>query len=403
MKMVKWLAIVAVVLLGAWLFVGCGSDTTTTTQPSSGTTSMGSESSTTTAPMAGESMVVGSNMFGTGAYPFDMYQFWLTTAIEKSGDTYKFLDDSYSTDNSLDNIKSLVAGGADGIIGFLFSDGLFESASEFLGGEGIPFATTEEPSTQPLRDEVQSYDNWLGSVVIDHVAAGEAMAEIALANGGTTAMLISQPVGNIAGATRGEAFTKVFEAGGGTVVGKVNANDAADAVTKAENLLLANPDVDTILGTGSDFAVAGVSVLQNHPDVQAKIYSIEVDQNVMDALKNGSIAAADGDNFLYAFHAPILLEHYLKTQEKVVDSDGKAIFFHFDPGVLSPEMVDLFERFFMNGNVPYTDEEIHWMVYEASPDELKAFIEGFSIAGRLQAQYDAGNITDEEMQAAGLM
>lgn len=392
MKMKKVIALLLSVVLVFGAMAGCSSSE----NASSGSTVSAATSSDASA------QTIGSNMFGTGAYPFDMYEHWIRESVESCGDTYTFLDDSYNPDNTLDNIKSLVTSGVDGVVGFLFTDAAFVSCAEFLGDNNIPFASTEEPSTQEISDQIKSYNTFLGSMVIDHVSAGTELAERALAEGGTTAMIISQGVGNIAGATRGAAFAETFEAGGGKVVGTVNASDASDAVTKAENMLLANSDVNVIIGTGCDFAGAGVTVLQNHPECNAKVYSIEIDENIISCLRDGTISAASGDSFMYAYFSGILLQHYLKTGEKVIDSNGKCIFFRINPGVLKPEMLDLYTQVFLSDTCPYTDKEVHWMVYEASPDELKEAIQTFSIEERIQAQYEAGNITDDQMSAAGL-
>lgn len=393
MKKKTWIALALICALLLGMFTGCSSSgdggQQNTDQPSNAQND--------------SRLLIGSNMFGTGAYAFDMYEHWIRTAVEGCGDEYTFLDDSYNADYTLDNIKSLVSSGVDGVVGFLFSDAAFASCAEFLNESKVPFAATEEPSTEELRSQVRDYEYFLGSNVIDHVGAGEEMAEIALAEGGTTAMIISQYVGNVAGETRAAAFTQAFEAGGGTVVGIVNATDASDAVSKAENMLLANPNVDVILGTGCDFAGAGVTILQNHPEVSARVYSIEIDENIIDCLRNETISAASGESFVYSYFSGILLQHYLKTGEKVTDEDGKCIFFRINPGVLKPEMLDIYSKVFLSGGCPYTEEEVQWMVYEATPDELKAAIEGFSIEERIQAQYEAGAITQAEMEAAGLL
>ena len=392
MKRKAWIALALVCAFSLGLLAGCSSTGDKEQQ--------GSDAPSTP---QGNKQLIGSNMFGTGAYAFDMYEHWIRTAVEGCGDEYTFLDDSYNADNTLDNIKSLVSGGVDGIVGFLFSDAAFSSCAEFLEKNKVPFASTEEPSTEELRSEIRDYEYFLGSNVIDHVSAGEEMAAIALAEGGTTAMIISQYIGNIAGETRAAAFTQAFEEGGGTVVGIVNATDASDAVSKAENMLLANSDVDVILGTGCDFAGAGVTILQNHPEVSARVYSIEIDENIINCLREETISAASGDSFMYSYFSGLLLQHYLKTGEKVTDEDGKCIFFKINPGVLKPEMLDIYSKIFLSGNCPYTDEEVHWMVYEATSDELKAAIEGFGIEERIQAQYEAGNLTEAEMKAVGLL
>lgn len=402
MKKRTWIALALACTLMLGLLSGCASN-----DSGNGSDGKGQQSSDPVNSSQGsdqtESQLIGSNMFGTGAYAFDMYEHWIRTAVEGCGDTYTFLDDSYNPDNTLDNIKSLVASEVDGVVGFLFTDAAFASCAEFLEENKVPFSSTEEPSVEDLREEIRNYEYFLGSNVIDHVSAGTEMAEIALANGGKTAMIISQYVGNVAGETRAAAFTEVFEAGGGTVVGIVNASDASDAVPKAENMLLANPGVDVILGTGCDFAGAGVTVLQNHPEVSAKVYAIEIDENIINCLRDETIAAASGDSFMYSYFSAILLQHYLKTGEKVTDTDGKCIFFHINPGILKPEMLDIYTKVFLSGTCPYTDEEVNWMVNDAAPDELKAAIEDFGIEARIRAQYEAGNITEAEMKAAGLM
>lgn len=393
--MKKYLSLFLACLLLLCALTGCGQNGADPKKENPGTE----------APTGGETQkqLIGSNMFGTGAYAFDMYEYWIRSAVEGCGDTYTFLDDSYNADNTLDNIKSLVASRVDGVVGFLFSDGAFASCAEYLNKNKVPFASTEEPSTEELTNELRSYEYFLGSNVIDHASAGREMAELALANGGTTAMIISQYVGNIAGEVRAASFTEAFTAGGGTVVGIVNATDASDAVSKAENLLLANSNVDVVLGTGCDFDGAGVTILQNHPEVDAKVYSIEIDENIISCLKDGTIAGASGDSFMYSYFSGILLQHYLKTGEKVTDSDGKCLIFHINPGILKPEMLDIYNKIFLSGVCPYTEEEVHWLVYEASAEELRSAIENFGIEERIQAQYKAGNLSESEMKAAGLL
>lgn len=347
-----------------------------------------------------ESYVIGANIFGTGAYPFDKLSSWYQKICDVIGDEYMYIDDQYTSDRIYEDVQSLIAAEVDGVIaGFQF-DQAYESLVPLLDDAGVYFSGTEEPSTDEIMQICYDSEYFLGVTSMDNRAAGREIAELAVADGMETCIIISQPAGSVNGALRIEGFREVFEEAGGVIYDVAYCIDSADAVTKGEDLFLTYSDVDMILATGSEFAMGAISVLERYPDAATQVYGVEIDSTVVEALNNGSMRAACGDDWMYCFFSCILLEHYLHTGEKVVDENGNAYFFRVPSSVLTPEQTALWDEFYTNG-CPYTDEEIRYLVFEATADEIYDTIMNYSFEERMVAKYEEGSITLDELTAAG--
>lgn len=84
------------------------------------------------------------------------------------------------------------------------------------------------------------------------------------------------------------------------------------------------------------------------------------------------------------------------------DADGNVIYVEdIQPFEVNADTYPLFEKYFMNESA-YSEDEIKSMI-GISYDEMMSIINDYSLENRLNAKYEAGEVSEEEMKAAGLL
>lgn len=353
-------------------------------------------------PAAAKQFRIGAHTFGSGVYAFDKYKIWQTSVTEALGDDYLFISDEFTADKMPTDVQSLIASDVDGIITQNIFDNTTLAIMNMLQEAEMPFVALEFPADQAIIDTILANPYCCGLTGLYNQEAGKALAERALADGVTSAIIITEPAGSVNGGERADAFKAAFEAGGGTILGHANCSDYTEALAKGEDLYIANQEVDAIFGASSHCMVGAVSILEKYPDAGLKIYGIGLDEDTLNYVRDNSIVAAYCDQWVYVYFATIILEHALHTGEKFVDADGSVPALRTYGVLVTPERADLFEKFFIGNGSPYTTEETLWMVNEATSEEFLAVIQNFSFEERMASLYEKGLITDEEMKAAGL-
>ena len=94
------------------------------------------------------------------------------------------------------------------------------------------------------------------------------------------------------------------------------------ALTRANDLLTAHPDVDCVYGTNGDVASATIQALEKHPEVSAKMFATDLDPAVLEGLESGVVSAANGAHWVGGDFAAELLINY--SGNPIKDPEGKA-------------------------------------------------------------------------------
>ena len=86
----------------------------------------------------------------------------------------------------------------------------------------------------------------------------------------------------------------------------------------------------------------------------------------------------------------------------MTNEDGTAAYIDTVPAFSIPvEQQDLFNEYIAGDNI-YSDEEIASWLGMSKDDFEKNVVSTYSLEERLNAKHDAGQISDDEMKAAGL-
>lgn len=264
------------------------------------------------------------------------------------------------------------------------------------------------PSDDGVKEQIRNMEYFAGGTKGDDRMAGVQMAELALEDGCKTALIAGAEVGDPSTDARVEGFTETFEAGGGKVlnVARVSSAEANGAQTACDNMLSGNPEADCFYCTGQDFVLGAIStVSKGLSDHEVKIYGCDLNPDLLEYLKSGELAGCSGAHWVCGMFSAILLENALDGNTMLAE-DGLPILSE-DVKFISvkPEWADLYEKFFCDEQ-PYEDEEIQELLYRYNPDvtgeDILEAIENYSFEERMQAKYEAGKVTAEELAEVGI-
>ena len=350
---------------------------------------------------------IGLNNLFKGGYPLDIIEASAKDAVTVAGSEFFSVNDEGKVDKVPQDIQSLIASGSDGVMIFCVIENLFPVVAQNCVDGKTPFVFYDKiPAEAATRTALMDNEYFVGGVGSQNYQAGEAIGKKAIADGCKTAIIIAAQQGDPTHEPRIKGFTDVFEASGGKVVGvSKGGTGIADYATKTDDLLTANPDVDCIYGSGGDFAQGGILGLQNHSEIDAKVYATDLDPTLMEKLKSGDLAAANGGHFVNGMFTACLMINYLDGHP-ILDADGNAPIFENLPLVVLPaEWADLYERFWMKQQ-PYSAEEIKKLLWrfnkDVDYDYFNEMIGKYSIEERLNAKLAEGAVTEAELKAAGV-
>ena len=352
---------------------------------------------------------IGINNWFEGAYALDILCNNAKVVVENNGDSLQIFNDEGNAEKIITDVENMISSGVDGILWM----GMFEN--NFVVGPQIPndagkyFAFYDKiPSNEDLKQQIIGMEYFAGGVSNDNYAAGKTMAESALEDGCTKALIASAEIGDPNSDARVNGFTETFTAGGGKVLStsRVATSEANGPQQACDNMLAAFPEADCFYTTGEDFTLAALSVVaKTSSDHEISIYGTDLNPTLLEYLKDGTLRACCGANWTSALYTAIMLENALDGC-KMVDENGSAVIIEDAKMISVPsEYADMYQRFFIDEN-PYEEEEISNMLYVNNPDvtldDLKAMISSYSLDERLIAKYNAGKITKEELEALGI-
>lgn len=361
-----------------------------------------SETSAAADSSTGGKHKVGYNYLGAGAYSLATLANNEKKVSDIAGQDSIGVDDQFSVEQIVSDIENMINSGCDGVDAWLVSDALCQQVSTLCGDNKVYFALSDKvASDENVIKTLKANKYFAGACGPANDVYGSQLAQYALDQGWKTCIITSSSAGDATDTPRLEAFKKTFEAGGGTIVDELHADQQQDALPQLQDSLTANGEVDVIYGTGSDYGVYACTALEDHPDWKTKVITSGLDEAALKLLndKSSAMAMVTGDYWISGFFSAIFLQNALEGNV-LRDSDGSAIWIDdLQPFEVTSEKYELYKKYFLD-EFPYTDEEIKAMI-GISYDDMVKIVKDYSLDNRLMAKYKAGIISKDEMTAAG--
>lgn len=349
--------------------------------------------------------VIGYNYFAAGDYALDTLANNTKRVIEACGYEAMGVCDNASLDQLVTDVENMISAGVDGLVLWMPNDSLYLKVAQICEDAGVPFCLSDKvPTDKAITEQLESFKTYVGGVTPDNHSYGVQMGEFALSQGYKSCFILASGVGDASGTPRIEGFTETFEAGGGQILGTQHTDDSNQAVTQAEDMYLAHTDADFIMATGaSTFGTAGLETLKKYNDTRMKIVTADFDESILASMKESdTVSFLIGDFLVCGSYASVLMCNYLNGTP-ITDPDGSAPYIDVVPAFSIPVAEqDLFAKY-VAGDCIYSDEECQSMMGLTLDQFVNDVILKFdSLESRLQAKYEQGIISADEMQAAGL-
>ncbi len=346
---------------------------------------------------------IGVNCFGSSSYALLTLANNSKNVWEAYGDDVTVSDDNFQVDKIVQDVENMISSGVQGLGIWLPADNLYEQVAELCEENKVPFVLVDKiPTDEAIAETIKANPYFAGAVSPANAVYGEQIAKFAEDQGWESCIISSSSIGDPSDTPRLDAFKETFT---GDIAAELHA-DAADAAQgQIEDALVANPDVDFIYGTGSDFGVAGVNVLDNQGNTDIAVVTSGLDSSAVTALSNGQLALLSGDNWISGTLAAVLLQNWVDGNP-IKDADGNVPYItDIQPFTLTPEQCDLFTKVFID-NFCYTDDELQAMRTSVNADfGYDAFMKvasDFSFEERAKALCAAGVVSQDDLDAAGI-
>lgn len=239
------LLLTAVMMISA--FSACsGSDSTASQAPAedSGGAAVSPE---TNEDSGGQTVAVGTYTigylnWGQGVPILDSFMIEAQYASEALGNSLSVISDQFNANQQLTNVQNLIAADVDAIMVDAVMLTLISDIASQCEQAKMPFLFYNHVTSAEQHAELQNNPYYIGSISTDGVAAAAMLAEMAIADGNTTAVCIGGAVGDTTNDERINTFTAVFESAGGKVLGSARCTDPTESPTKSEDMMSAYPD-----------------------------------------------------------------------------------------------------------------------------------------------------------------
>lgn len=347
---------------------------------------------------------IGYNYFAAGDYALDTLANNTSHVIEACGYEAMGVCDNGSLDQLVTDVENMIASGCDGLVLWIPNDSLYLSVAELCEKAGVPFVLADKvPTDQAITDKLATYKTYCGATTPDNYSYGVQMAEFAIEQGYETCFILASGVGDASGTPRIEGFTDTFEKAGGKVLGTQHTDDSNQAVTQAEDMYLAHTDADFIMATGaSTFGSAALETFKKYNDKNMKIITADFDEKILSSMKDEDyVQFLIGDFLVCGSYASALMCNKLNGTP-MLNEDGTAPYVDMVPAFSIPvEEMDLFNTY-IAGDCIYSDKECQAMLGMSLKDFEDNIVTAYSLEDRLNAKYQEGTISADEMKAAGL-
>ncbi len=353
---------------------------------------------------ADDGIKIGYNYFGTGGYSLAALANQSQIVLDACGVESVAADDQFSVETLVTDIENMISSGCDGIAIWLPAEPLYETVANKCAEAGVYFVLNDKvPSDPAIKEALMNNEYFAGACAPANAVYGQIMAQYALDQGWETCITTSSAEGDATDQPRLDAFKETFEAGGGTILNELHADTVADSLVQIQDALVASDEPDFIYGVGSDYAINACTALESYPDYETKVITSGLDKEALGLLidENSSLVVINGDNWISGMFSAVMLENAVEGNV-LKDADGNVIYVEdIQPFEVSADTYPLFEKYFMNESA-YSADEIKSMI-GISYDEMMNIINDYSLENRLNAKYEAGEVSEEEMKSAGLL
>lgn len=357
-----------------------------------------------TSVYAADGIKIGYNYFGTGGYSLAALANQSQIVLDACGVESVAADDQFSVETLVTDIENMISSGCDGIAIWLPAEPLYETVANKCAEAGVYFVLNDKvPSDPAIKEALMNNEYFAGACAPANAVYGQIMAQYALDQGWETCITTSSAEGDATDQPRLDAFKETFEAGGGTILNELHADTTADSLVQIQDALVASDEPDFIYGVGSDYAINACTALESYPDYETKVITSGLDKEALGLLidENSPLVVINGDNWISGMFSAVMLENAVEGNV-LKDADGNVIYVEdIQPFEVNADTYPLFEKYFMNESA-YSEDEIKSMI-GISYDEMMSIINDYSLENRLNAKYEAGEVSEEEMKAAGLL
>ena len=346
----------------------------------------------------GETFTIGINYFGNAPVLVTLANN-AAIVFEASGYETTTMDDEFTVDKIVQDIENMISSGVDGLVVWAPVDSLYPVISEMCLEAEVPFVLSDKvPIDESIKEQLFKNPYFVGGIAPENAKYGEAIADFAIDQGWKSVIVNTSQLGDPSDQPRYDAFEAKFKASGGEILDVIHSEGSDGGLTQVENSLIANENPDFIYGVGSSFGVGAVTALEKF-DYDTKVVTTGLEEAVLNELKKGTIAMANGDNWVCGtFAAVVLLNHLDGTP--LTDVDGNVAYVN-DVGFYNvvSEQVDLYKKIFIDNNA-YSDEEMKMMSGKNNPDfdydAMIELIENYTFENRVKAKVEDGTVTQEE-------
>lgn len=410
----KILRLVAMVLVISMALVACGGNTTgdkdnnnnnnnNTNTDNQDNQDQGKDDKDSV--KAAKDLKLGLNNFMKGIYSVDIMENAFAEACKGLGIQTMIVNDEGKVEKTVTNVDNMISAGVDGIVFFGISETLFPVVSQKCEDAKVPFTVYDHMPSDENLEILKANPYFKGAVATRDIGTGRNMGEHAASLGLEKALIITGKMADPTHSARTNGFKEAFEAGGGTVLNIAwDANNLADATSKANDLLTAHPDADCVYASNGDYGSGTMQALAQHTNVDAQLFVTDLDPDVLTGLGNGTISAANGAHWINVNFATTLLINDLLGHE-LKDADGNAPILVAPVMALPSEMVDLYDKFWIKSQ-PFSAEELKQFVVEWNEDvtlqDFEDVLANYTVETRLKQKQAEGLITADELKAVGI-
>jgi ribose transport system substrate-binding protein len=282
--------------------------------------------------------------------------------------TFEYSLADFQSDNMRNAIQSYIGSGVDAIYWYAIFAALTPIIVSMCEQANVPVGIGHIPPTPDQYEMLLASPVFTGYVGGNLYWAGYQLGEQAIRDGGRVAIIEIGVPGTFDMESKRTGFTDAFEAGGGQVVAYASASTPDEALPKSTDMLNAHPDVD-VAYAGTGFHCVGLMQAVRNLNRQdtVKIYTSDVDLDLVQPIRDGLLAAGDGGSQVEMILALALIINWLDGHQ-ILDPNGNApIFDDMRNCLITADNVDEFQRVIVDNNC-FTLEMFRHFLYRYNPD-----------------------------------
>ena len=320
------------------------------------------------------------DIVGQGGAALDLFVSEMQYNFENAGYDFQIYNDNFTADTQMSNVETMAGRGYDGLLVYGWNTAAYEQISSILKSAGAYFTMFDQiPNDETVIEMLNENEYYLGCVGTDSYAEGAQAAQNMLADGYTQALILGGSVGDTIHDKRVAGFTDAFTEGGGTLMAASRCTDPSEGTQKCEDLLIANTQAQAIYALSGDYAVAAIAALDNHSDLDMKVYVSGATAENIPYIKDGTIAYADSGSKIVISIASALLINNAKGN-RITDEDGNAP--HFNnvvPFVITADNADDFSKYYLEGHPLSADQFAQLIADDVTYETFVEFIENYGL------------------------